>query len=427
MTLLVRLRNLHYAWIVLGITFFTLLAASGVRFTFGVFLKPLQQEFGWDRAAVSLAASLAVVSYGVMQPVVGGLVDRFGARAVLIASVAVIGLGAVATATVDSLWQLYLYYGVLGSIAAGGTSLVTGAAIAARWFEKSRGVAVGILSSGFSAGQLILIPAAMELTVRYGWRTGQVVLGLLLIAVAAPLLWLWMRDDPREKGVAPYGADGDARGGPDAPLTAAGADDDRPTVRPALGTRGFWMLAGSFFICGYTSTGLIQTHLVAYATDHGFHELSAAGALGIMGAMNVLGTVLSGYLSDRIGKRTLLAAIYFVRALALLFLMTVNDVPALNAFAVIFGLSYIATVPPTSALTADLFHRRSVAALYGMISLSHQIGAGLGSWFGGFVYDRTGSYQMAILSAALLAFSAAAMALGVTRRPQPAVAASAGD
>lgn len=409
--------RLHYAWVIAGVTFLALLAASGVRSSFGVFIKPLERDFGWERGAIALAAAVSLLIYGASGPLAGRLVDRFGPRRVLALSVLLCGAGALLSATITHLWHLYLWAGVLTAVGAGGAALVTASAIAARWFEQRRGLMVGIAGAGTSAGQLLFIPLAMGLTLHLGWRPSFAWMGAILVLLVFPLCAWLLRDDPAEKGLRPYGA---------APPRSAGgagaaglALPRRTAVSEAVRSPDFWYLAGGFFICGYTSNGMIGTHVVPHAVDRGLGEMTAAAALGLMGAMNVVGTLASGYLCDRFGKKVPLACFYFFRGVSILYLIAADTPLALNLWAVLFGLNYISTVPPTSTLTADLFGRLSVGVLFGWIFLSHQVGAAAGAWIGGRVFDSTGSYTGAFLSAAVLAFVAAGLSLMI-REGRPA-------
>ncbi len=414
------LGGIHYAWVILAVSFVAIFAGSGLRGSFGVFLKPLEADFGWDRAALSGVAALSLLLYGAAQPVIGRLVDTYGVRRVMAVSLLLLGLAALATAFVQELWQLYLTYGVILSLAAGGPSTVAVSAIAANWFATRRALVIGIATSGISAGQTLLIPFAMWLIVSFGWRVGYVGLAAIVCVVAAPLVWLFVRDEPADLRLRPFGS-----GSPAAAATAAASGPERGTsLAAALRSAPFWLLAGSYFICGYSSNGLIGTHMVPYAIEHGVGDLAAASALGLMGAVNTLGAIAAGYASDRYGRRHPLALTYFLRGLATLWLLTVRDAWSLHVFAVIFGLSYVATVPPTTALTADLFGRRSVAFLFGWIFLAHQMGAATGSLLGGVLYERTGGYEVAFVSSALACFAATAMVLAirVPARPRVAVA-----
>jgi MFS family permease len=336
-----------------------------------------------------------MVLYGLAQPFVGRLVDRYGTRVVMTGSLLMLGLSALGTALIQDLWQLYLTYGVILSLAAGGPATVSISAIVARWFAARRGLVVGIATSGISTGQVALIPLVMWLTVTYGWRMGFVMLAALLCFVALPLVWLLVRNDPADRGLLPFGASraeaGHAGSQPSAP-------EQCTSVTQAMHRGSFWLLAGSYFVCGYTTTGLVGTHVVPYAIEHGIHEMAAASALGLMGAVNTLGAIVAGYIADRYGRRNPLAITYFLRGLSLLWLMFVQDPRALHIFAILFGLSYIATVPPTTALTADLFGRQSVASISGWIFLSHQIGSAVGSLLGGVFYQWTGDYPVAFLT-----------------------------
>jgi predicted MFS family arabinose efflux permease len=263
-----------------------------------------------------------------------------------------------------------------------------------------------------SAGQLVVIPLAVALTLTLGWRQSFVWLGILLFAVAVPLTFLFIRNDPTDKGIRAFGAGqaGEAGGAPIPPEGRTGIGD-------AMQVPAFWLLAGTFFVCGYTSNGLVLTHLVPHAAEHGFSEMHAAQALGVMGAMNILGTVASGWICDRFGRKGPLAFYYGVRGLSLLFLLYVWNVPSLHIFAAIFGLNYISTVPPTTTLTANIFGRYSVGALSGWIFFSHQVGAALGAAVGGWIFQATGSYSWAFVSAALMAFLAVPMALAIKEAP----------
>jgi len=301
---------------------------------------------------------------------------------------------------------------VLMALGSGGVGMSTGAAMAARWFEGRRGLVMGLIGGAMSAGQLVIIPLAVWLTVSFGWRQSFVYLGILLFVVALPLTMV-LRDDPAQKGLRPFGDDG-ATSSPGAGTAAAEA---RTSVTDAMQVPAFWLLAGTFFVCGYTSNGLVLTHLVPHAAEHGFSEIHAAQALGVMGAMNILGTVASGWICDRFGRKGPLAFYYGVRGLSLLFLLYVWNVPSLHLFAAIFGLNYISTVPPTTTLTANIFGRYSVGALSGWIFFAHQAGAALGAAVGGWIFSATGSYAWAFTSAALMAFLAVPMALAIKEVP----------
>ena len=412
-------KPLYYGWIVLAAVVLVMLAASGIRAVFGVFIKPIETEFGWTRAQLSGAAALSLFVLGAVGPMVGWLADVWGPRRVMLLSTAVLGAGALLTSLVGHLWQMYGSAGVLMAAGAGGLGMATSATIAARWFVARRGLILGILGGAMSAGQMLVVPLSMVLISLYGWRASFLWLGVGILVLALPTILAFVRDDPKDKGLQPYGTG-----------TAAGAafggvkDERRVPVSEAMGVPAFWLLASTFFVCGYTSNGLVLTHLVPHAAEHGFSEMHAAQALGLMGAMNIVGTVASGWICDRFGRKGPLAFYYGVRGLSLIFLLYVWNVPSLHVFAAIFGLNYISTVPPTTTLTANIFGRLSVGALSGWIYFSHQVGSALGAWAGGAIFDATGSYSWAFLSAAVLAFIASGLSLlikevPIAARPSP--------
>lgn len=409
--------RIHYAWVIVAVTFLALLASSGVRAAPAVLIVPFEAEFGWDRGSISLAAAVSLITYGLGAPLGGSLVGRFGTRRVMLAGLVLIAAGVTPLIYIRELWQLHLLWGLVAGIGTGAVAQVIGATIAVTWFRTSRGVVIGLFGAAGSAGQLIFLPTLVAVTAVGGWRAS-----VLLLAAAAVLIVpvaLLLRDRPSQVGLKPYGED-DAASADE--VAARKAEDERGTpLGVALRTRDFQLLSASFFICGYTSTGLIGVHLVPHAVEHGFSDVTAAGALGVMGAMNVVGTLASGWLTDRYDNRRLLAIYYGFRALALLFLPIIADVPPLFLFAVVFGLDYIATVPPTANLTARIYGRASVGTLFGWIFFGHMVGAAAAAWIGGVVRDVVGDYSVAFVSAAILGFIAVALALAIRPMREPPV------
>jgi predicted MFS family arabinose efflux permease len=286
--------------------------------------------------------------------------------------------------------------------------------VAARWFEQRRGVAIGLAAGGMSAGQLVVIPLAMSLTLSYGWRTSYFWLAVGLLVLMLPIALLLVRNDPAERGLRPYGATGTASA---AASAAALEKSQRVAALEAMRMPQFWLLMATFFVCGYTSNGMVLTHFMPHALEHNFSELQASIALAVMGAMNVLGTIASGWICDRFGRRVPLAFFYFFRGISLLFLLYVWNAPSLHLWAAIFGLNYISTVPPTTTLTANIFGRYSVGELSGWIYLSHQVGSALGAALAGWIYEWTGGYEIAFVTAAFLGFVAAGLALAIREEP----------
>ena len=398
-----------------------MIAAGGLRSTFGVFIKPMEAEFGWSRTSLSIAAALSLLVFGAVAPLAGRMADLWGARAVFTASLGLLGIGALASAFVTQIWHVYIASGVLMAVGAGGGTLTSAIPLIARWFDKRRGLVMGIAGAAMSAGQLVVIPLATWLTLTLGWRQSYIWLGLGLVVLILPLGAALLRNDPRDKGLEPYGAAPMAS----MPGGSSSTADGRVSITEAIQVPAFWLLLGSYFICGYTSGGLVGTHLIPHAVEHGFSEMAAAQALGVMGATSILGTIASGWICDRFGRKGPLAWYYLVRGLSLLFLLVVWDVPSLHVFAAILGLNWFSTVPPTTTLTANIFGRHSVGELSGWIFLAHQVGAALAASLGGWIHDLTGSYTWAFISAALLAFVAAGLSLAIreepmTSRPGPA-------
>ena len=331
-------KRLYYGWIVLAAVVFVMLGGSGIRAVFGVFIKPIEAEFGWTRQQLSGAAALSLFVLGAVGPVVGWLADIWGPRRVMLVATAVLGVGTVLASFVGHLWQMYVTAGVLMAAGAGGLGIATTATVAARWFVARRGLILGILGGAMSAGQMLVVPLSMLLISLYGWRASFLWLGVGILVLALPVILAFVRDDPADKGLKPYGA-GTATGA----AFGAVADTRRVPISEAMQVPAFWLLASTFFVCGYTSNGLVLTHLVPHAAEHGFSEMHAAQALGLMGAMNIVGTVLSGWICDRFGRKGPLAFYYGVRGLSLIFLLYVWNVPSLHIFAAIFGLNYIST------------------------------------------------------------------------------------
>jgi len=421
-------KKYYYGWVVVWVVFVALLVSAGVRAAPTVLINPLESELGWGRAAISAAVSVGLLLYGLSGPVAGWLMDRFGPKRLTLLGLAIIGSSTLLGATVTELWQLNLFWGVLSGIGTGIVAPVLGATVANRWFVERRGLVLGILGAAASAGQLVSVPTLMWLVVEVGWRTGTVILAAASLLVILPVL-LFMRDDPARLGLRPYG-----RGTIESPAAQQSpAPEPGTALADAEGREGsvilrafrspvFWLLSGSFFICGATSNGIIGVHFVPHSIDHGIPEVTAASVLALMGAMNFVGTIASGWLTDRYDPRKLLAVYYSGRGLSLLLLPFVTDFGGLAVFAVFFGLDYIATVPPTVALVADRFGRAHVGAVFGWVFFGHQLGAALASYLGGVARDSFGDYQLAFLTAGVLAVMGALLTLGVGRQPSPAQA-----
>ena len=404
------MKRLHYAWVVTAVTFLALLAASAVRAAPGVIIVPLESEFGWDRAVISLAVAISLITFGLGGPIGGTLVDRVGPRRALLSGLAAIAVGLFFLLSLRDLWQLYLIWGVLIGVGTGIASQVTGATVAHRWFRTHRGLVIGLFGAATSVGQLIFVPSMMALTVSDGWRSGIALLMGAAIVVSLPVL-LFMRDRPADIGARPFGESETVS------AEEKAADARRTPLGAALRTKDFWLLAGSFFICGYTSNGLVGTHLIPHAMEHGFTSVTSATAVGLMGAMNIVGTLGSGWLSDRFDNRKLLAAYYGFRALSLLALPFIFETQWLYAFAFLYGLDWIATVPPTVNLTATIFGRASLGQLYGWIFFSHMLGAALAAYAGGYFHTVLGDYHLMFISAALMGFIAVSLALRISPAP----------
>ncbi len=406
--------RLHPAWIVLGALTVAMSAASGLRAVFGVYIKPMEAEFGWSRGALSGAAAISLLLLGAAGPFVGRLADRWGPRRVIGISLLLLAAGTLGSSFVQRLWHVYVTAGLFMAIGAGGVALTTGSSVIARWFEGRRGLAIGIAAGGMSAGQLVVIPLATAITAYQGWRASYLWLGAGLLVLVFPVaVWL-IRNNPEDRGLRPYGASGPVRTTAQA---AAAQLAGRVSVVEAAQTTPFWLLMGTFFVCGYTSNGMVLTHFMPHALEHNFTAFQASTALGVMGAMNVVGTMASGFICDRFGRRGPLATYYFLRGLSLLFLLYVWNVPSLHLWAALFGLNYISTVPPTTTLTANIYGRYSVGELSGWIFFSHQVGAALGAALAGWIFEWTGSYSPAFVSAALMGFLASALALMIREEP----------
>ncbi len=408
----------HYGWLVVALTFITSLTSAGTRSALTVMIHPLEIEFGWTRVAISSAASLNLFILGLTSPLGGWLMDRFGPRRMMIISLTLLVMGVTATTQMQHLWQLILFWGVLTAVGSGLLGGILGATVANRWFVSRRGLAIGILQCANSTGQLIFLPLLMTVIVIAGWRSSVlVVVGCAVVLI--PIIAILMRDDPAQVGLKPYGmAESESASTWGRDRNPSAAELARTTsITEAIKTPTFWLLCGCFFVCGATSGGLIGTHLIPHAIDQGFPEVKAAATIGVMGGMNFVGTMLSGIMTDRVQPKKLLAIFYSLRGVSLFVLPYVTSFTGLFIFAVIYGLDWFATVPPTIAITADKFGRRSIGRVYGWIFLSHQVGSACAAIGGGLLYNWYGNYTLAFIIGGILGLMAGATALMIPERP----------
>jgi predicted MFS family arabinose efflux permease len=425
--------KLHYAWIAAGVTFFTLLAAAGARATPGVILLPFGNEFQWSRATVSSIVSINIFLYGLIGPFAAALYQRFGLRRTMMAAMALLSVGYGLSTAATQYWQFVVLWGFVVGAGSGLAATVLGAAVANRWFTEKRGLVMGLLTASTATGQLIFLPAlASAVTANDNWRAAPwIVAGATLLAIPV-IAWL-MRDDPHDVGLRPYGETGPAAVRPEpgsaTPATATGNPAKRAmtVLFEAVRVRDFWLLAGSFFVCGASTNGLIGTHMVAAAFDCGIPEVRAASLLAVMGLFDLVGTTASGWLSDRYDCRYLLFGYYSLRGISLLFLpmALLGPVAGLGVFAVFYGLDWIATVPPTVKLTGEVFGREKASIVFGWIVASHQVGAAFAAYAAGALRTESGSYTLAFFSAGALCVIAALVVLPVGRNPARAMPASA--
>ncbi|MBM4264745.1 MAG: MFS transporter [Deltaproteobacteria bacterium] len=398
----------YYGWFIIGLSFLAYLAASAVRASPSVLIHPLEKEFGWGRTAISSAASLNLLVYGFMAPVGGWLLDRFGARRVIMFCLSTIALAVAGTIFVDQLWQFILIWGVVLGIATGVTPALS-ASVASRWFIARRGLAVGILTNANATGQVIFLPILMALIVSHGWRPAMwLIVGTALLLL--PAIYFWLRDYPSEIGLEPYTDSKTTAEERSQAQKKAGTFSLAATV-DVFKTATFWLLSATFFVCGLTSNGLVGTHMIPYAIERGIPEVAAATAVGIMGVASFIGTTFAGWLCDRVDPRKVLSAAYLFRGLSLFVLPYVTESYGLFVFAVLYGLDWFATGPSTIAIIAKHFGQNRVGMLFGLVFVSHQIGSAIAALGAGWIYSNLGEYHYAFLSGAVMGLLAAAMAL----------------
>jgi sugar phosphate permease len=408
-------RNIHYGWVVFAVTFLTMLVTAAAMATPGVLIVPLEHEFGWNTEQISSALALRIMLYGLFGPFAAAFMNRFGVRRVIVCAAAMIVAGMLASLAMTQVWQLVLLWGVVVGIGTGLTAMVLAATVATRWFNLRRGLVIGMLGASSATGQLVFLPLIADLSTRYGWRMALVFLCVLL-TVTAIVAFTLMRDRPSDLGLPAYGET--AVTPPPTASTSLVAALLSPLVvlKDVARVPVFWVLFGTFFVCGSSTNGLIQTHFVTLCHDYGLPAVGAASVLAMMGMFDFVGTIGSGYLSDRFDNRYLLAWYYGLRGLSLLYLpFTDFTFYGLSLFAVFYGLDWIATVPPTVKLTADRFGRERAGMVFGWIFAGHQIGAASAAFGAGVTRTVYATYLPAFFIAGALCIVAAAAILMVRK------------
>lgn len=407
-----RPTRIHPAWRILALAFLAVVLPAAVRGLLSLLAVPLEAEHGWGRWVVSTSAGVSMLLFGVLGPFVAAGVARFGSRRVMLAGLALMVASLALGPFAASPWVFVLVWGVLAGLGAGLLGIVFGAAVVDRWFSARRGLAMGILSAAIATAQLVVLPPAALLVQAVGWRGGVLVAGGWAVLTLLAAL-RWMRDSPEEVGQRPYGLGADAVAEKPSPRLGGGASSLRvlgqATRRPA-----FWLLAVPFFVCGLTTGGLIAVHLVPASLEHGIPDVAAAMLLSTIGVFDFVGSLLSGWLSDRWHNGRLLAAYYGIRAASLLGLPTALEMgaPALVAFALVYGLGWVATVPPTVRLCRATFGADG-PAVFGWVYAVHQVGAATAALGAGLLHDASGSYTWAFYAAAAMAFAATLLSLAI--------------
>lgn len=413
-------RDIHYGWVVVAVTFLTSLTAAGAVGAPGVLMLHLQKEFGWTASEISSALAIRLVLFGLMGPFAAALINRFGVRAMALTSLSIIAGGMALSLGMNQLWELILLWGVVVGLGTGMTALVLGATVATRWFTHRRGLVVGLLTASSATGQLVFIPLMAWLADIMGWRVALSVICCMLMLAATGVLLL-MRNRPGDVGLRAYGDEPGAPAPPPPPPAGSIAFAAIDTLRVASKSRVFWILFATFFVCGASTNGLIQTHLVPLCVDFGMPAVKAAGMLAMIGLFDFVGTVASGWLSDRYDNRWLLFWYYGLRGLSLLYL-PYSDFTfyGLSLFAVFYGLDWVATVPPTVKLTAERFGREKANLVFGWVFAGHQLGAACAAFGGGLSRTMLSTYLPAFYVAGLLCLIAALLCPTMGRKPAAA-------
>ncbi|MFB2584698.1 MFS transporter [Herbiconiux liukaitaii] len=410
-------RRLHPAWVVAAVAFLALVGAAGFRAAPSVLMLPLEEEFGWSRTELSLAVTVNLLFYGIMAPFAAALMARFGMRAVTTCALLLVAAGAALSILATAPWMLVLTWGLMIGLGTGSMALVFAATVADQWFVARRGLVVGVLTAGSATGQLAFLPFIAILVEEQGWRQASLLVAAGAFAVV-PLVLIWLRNRPADLGTTPFGAPA----GWKAPVRVTGnpARTAISTLARAARKRTFWALVAGFAICGATTNGLVGTHFIPSAHDHGMPETTAAGLLAVVGIFDIVGTIASGWLTDRVNPRILLAVYYAGRGLGLLvlpFLLSEAVHPPIIVFVVIYGLDWVATVPPTVALCRELFGADG-PVVFGWVFAAHQVGAAIAATVAGVVRDSTGEYTLAWFGAAGLCAVAAVVSISIARRPR---------
>ncbi|KOG36940.1 MFS transporter [Streptomyces resistomycificus] len=416
-----RVTSVHRAWFVAAVTFVTIIGAAAFRSLPGLLIDPLHDEFDWSRGTISAAVSVNLALYGLTAPFAAALMDRFGIRRVVAVALTVIAIGSGLTVWMTAAWQLMLYWGLLVGLGSGSMALAFAATVTNRWFTERRGLVTGVLTAASASGQLIFLPLLSWMVETHDWRPAAVTVALAALAVV-PFVWLLLRDHPADVGLKPYGAKEFV---PKPPPVTGAARRAVTVLLKAARTGPFWLLAGTFAICGASTNGLVQTHFVPAAHDDHMPVPAAASLLAVIGVFDVVGTIASGWFTDRFEPRRLLAVYYALRGVSLLFLpilLAPTVHPPMVFFIVFYGLDWVATVPPTVALCRELYGEDS-AIVFGWVLASHQVGAALVAFVAGVVRDVFGEYDMVWYAAGALCAAAALMALMIRRRQPAAVVA----
>jgi MFS family permease len=414
-----RVLGMYQGWVVVIAVMMTLAISSGGRFLFGVVLKPVGDEFGWGRAELALAVTISVIVLSFLQPVVGLLVDRFGSRPLLIAGVITTAIAMIPMTMVDSLWQVYVFYGVLAAFGFAATSPVNTTALVNGWFEKKRGLALSLATSGSAYGQLLIVPIATAIMIGWGWRASYLAISVALLVLILPLTIIFVKDPPTRRSTR------------SARHSAAG-DEPRVSLRQAVRTAAYWQLSFGMFVCGMTMS-FTSVHMIPYLTDmpeHSTHTMqtTASFALSVVGGCSIIGAIVMGILSDRHGHRQMLAMTYFLRGLSFLILFAVDAwIPGIFLAAIVLGVSWTSTTPLASAMSADIFGRASQATIFGFIFTAMNVGTGFGAWLAGLDRDIFGNYEFALLANVAFGFAAAVATMTVRVRPYEAGRSRAAD